>query len=179
MNSSRQVRKLLVFAVIGLACALAILFLIRIFVIPNNFWGHVRRKLQGESTVKQTVDGLANGLKQTPFVNDLQEWSAKTLNSYNLGAKIGENGATPNLPLKSIVVSRKAIPQFIADKWRSPPEIVILLATNGTADSVLIDWYNYGLVVGPKSYRLEDLPWEPYYSVTVQPGVFAIWVDSK
>jgi hypothetical protein len=97
----------------------------------------------------------------------------------NSGEPLGNKLAAPLAALNASVVDPTNVPEFLSRKWEKRPEIALLLDSNGAANSVLVDWSSYGLIVGPTNFDLTALPWKAYYSVEVGPGVFAVWFDSK
>lgn len=177
-----SVRKRTVLAAIVTVCLLGICVTIFFSWASHHrksLTGHLLRRLQGESGVTQAVSDLADDVRQTPFLNKLQNWSMETLSNYNSGNNVADRTITPNLPLRNVVVSPSVVPQFLRNKWQDQPEVALYLSTNRLAESVVLDWYNYGLVIGPTNYSMKNFELAPYYIVTVSPGVFAMWFASK
>lgn len=103
-----------------------------------------------------------------------------TLSNFNSGSAVGDRYATPTLPINNtVVVATSNVPSFIENRWQDHPEVALCLSTNGKAESVLVDWYDYGLVIGPTNYSITNFAFIPYFVQAVEPGFYAVWFTAK
>jgi hypothetical protein len=150
--------------------------------------GHIVRRFCGQPIPQQMVNDLSDDLRYEPLANDIQKWSLETMNRFSAGnLRTNQNG--PNWPIHAVVVAPTEIPEFINHiNQYETPEVAVGLTINSKPECIIIDWYTYGLVVGPTNtgrslYPLyDDLanePIKPVYCKNVRPGFFVIWFDNK
>lgn len=172
------------FAAIVLLMGVAICYVASKVVSPTSKPGHFFRWLHGEAGALQKVNDMTSELKGSAFVQQLQDWSIESINRFNLG-EISTNKDDPDWPIHAVVLSQSEVPDFLRKKWNTPPQVSMCLSTNGRAQSVVVDWYLYGIVIGPSNSDkpfydlLYNKPIEPLYKSCVQPGVYVIWFDTK
>lgn len=150
--------------------------------------GHLIRWIHGETGAQQTVSDLADDLRSKPLVDQMQQWSLEAMSRFDSG-KIATNQNGPNWPIHAIVIAPQEVPDFVKNyRANEQPEVAVGISTNSRAECIIIDWYLYGIVIGPTNQDqtffnlyddLANKPIEPLHSVRVRPGVFAFWFDSK
>jgi len=142
----------------------------------HSSWSHVLRWVNGEWGGKQIVDDLAADLSQSPFLNDVHSWSFDTIKRFNSG----EIKCTPySAPWDPVVeLASNDVPSFVDTKWKDKPDYEVCL-NRGRAESILIDWYSHGIVIGETNYDIRNSRWDGHYNVCVQPGVYVVWYDCK
>jgi len=140
--------------------------------------GRIVRFFRGESGDEQKVNDLVKDVSRPPTLAQLQAWSGEILARFRAG-KVRTNGVSENMPsfVPNIRLERDERPDFINQQWgktnssgEEDPEVLILLA-NGThePEAVAINWYLYGIAVGPADYHLS---FDPYLVTVAKPGVF-------
>jgi hypothetical protein len=180
--------RLLMIILIIIACVGVSLVLSNPSFLKHSAPGHVIRWIHGETGAQQTVSDLADDLRSKPLVDQMQQWSLEVMNRFDSG-KIATNQNSPNWPIHAVVIAPHEVPDFVKSyRANEQPEVAVGISTNSHAECVIIDWYLYGIVIGPTNRGqtffdlyddLANKPIEPLHSVYVKPGVFAIWFDSK
>ena len=156
--------------------------------LRQSAFGHLIRRFRGETGAQQIVNDLAENYGDKAILGPLQAWSLETMARFDSG-KIATNGFGPNWPVNAIVISSNEIPAFVKQLIpNNEPEVAVAISTNSHAECVIIDWYLYGLVIGParqdRSFfplydDIANRPIIPLYDACISPGAFAIWYDAK
>lgn len=125
--------------------------------------GHIVRRFRGESGAEQTVNDLAEDIRRTPSLAQLQTWSIETLARFQAG-QTKTNGVSEDMPgfVLNVRLAREERPDFIKQQWgetnswgEEDPEILVLLADDThKPEAIAINWYLYGIAVGPPNYQL-------------------------
>jgi hypothetical protein len=163
---------------VGIICGLGLLTLcFRESILgQRSFVAHAVRWLHGEWGGKQIVVDLATDLSHTSFVNRLQQWSIAVMQRY-------DKGQVQTYPYEAawgpvVALRSNEVPDFIAQKWREQPDYEVCLL-NRHPESILIDWYSHGIVIGDTNFDIKASRWDGHYYRTLQPGVFVVWYDPK
>jgi hypothetical protein len=142
--------------------------------------GHIVRWLKGEGGMEQDLNDMADDIRNTPSLSQLQSWSMETLRRFQDGT-VQTNGH-PRFywdESSAVKLARQERPEFIKHQWgetnedgEEEPEIFIVFNTNKQPDAVVIGWYSYGIRIGSPEYRMPYEPWAeaPYFEV--KPGVY-------
>jgi len=176
---NRNSQKKITIAVVVALCSFSLLSFVFIklhFYDPRSPWGHTIRLFHGEWGGKQTVDDLADDLRQTSFVSNAQAWSIQTMQRFTEGKLITHAYSAPWSPV--VALETNEIPDFIRNKWEGDLDYEICLS-NGFAESFVIDWGSHGIVIGPTNFTIINSRWDGHYHVPVQPGVYVVWYDDK
>lgn len=186
MKSRNRFKALMVIIVIA-AVASAICVVAKKSFFKRSPFGHIIRRIQGETGAQQIVNDLAEDLRGKPLINQIQQWSLDTMDRVD-SRKIILSHNRPNWPVRAVVVVSNEVPNFIKNYRPSEPEVAVAISTNTNAECVIIDWYEYGIIVGRTNqegpfFNIYDELYngriKPLYSVRVQPGVFVIWLDNN
>ena len=162
-----------VFAVV--IVVIATLLFTRSHVFRRSIPGRVVRWFHGEAGANQTVNDLAEDVRERPSLSRLQPWSIETLARFRSG-QVHTNGNAAYLPFGSIRLAASERPEFVSHEWgvtnsfgEEEPEISVLLNSDGQPECVVISWYLYGIVAGTPDYHLRFQPW---CYVEAKPGVY-------
>jgi hypothetical protein len=151
-------------------------FFWRAHVNRRSIPGHIVRWFQGEGGFYQTVNDLAEDIRQQPTLAELQPWSVQILERFSSG-EIHTNGSAAYWSVGTIRLAAQETPAFVTQLWgltnrwsKESPEISVRLSTNRQPECVVIAWYLHGIVAGPPEYRLSFQPW---CYAQAKPGVYA------
>jgi hypothetical protein len=142
--------------------------------------GHIVRFLRGESGLEQDLNDIAEDIRNTPALAQLQPWGVETLRLFR-EEKLQTNGYAQfywdQPPAVKLALQER--PEFIKHQWgetnqdgEEEPEIFIVFNTNKQPEAVAIGWYMYGIQIGPPEYRLSytSCYYAPY--VQAKPGIY-------
>ena len=138
--------------------------------------GRIVRWLQGETGAQQTVNDLAEDIRDIPELGRLQTWSVETLARFRSG-QVHTNGLAAYWSVGTARLAAQERPTFVTQRWgatnvwgEESPEISVRLSTNGQPECVVIAWYLHGIVAGPPEYRMSFHPW---CYAQAKPGIYA------
>ena len=175
MRTPSKLLKVLVSLSLGLFVVTGAFFW-RAHAARRSIPGRIVRWFQGEAGAQQTVNDLAEDIRQQPALAQLQSWSIETLGRFRSG-QIRTNGAPAYWSVGSVRLAAQERPAFVSGEWgvtnswgEESPEISIRLSSNGQPECVVFAWYLHGVVAGPAEYHLSFQPW---CFAEAKPGIYA------
>ena len=155
-------------------------FLWRAHVNRRSVPGHIIRFIRGESGAEQELNDLAEDIRNTPSLSQLQPWGIETLRRFR-GGQVQTNGYASFYwdDPPAIKLAKQERPEFIRHQWgetnedgEEEPELFIVRNAAKQPEAVAIGWYSYGIQIGPPDYQMPgELSYFNFY-VKVKPGVF-------
>ena len=168
------------FLIISFICAVAVVVIATLFFchshdLRRSIPGRIVRWFHGEVGDKQTINDIAEDIREHSSLSQLQAWSIETLARFGSG-QIHTNGHASYWSEGSIRLAAQERPAFVTKEWgltnswgEEEPEISIKLSESGQPECVVIAWYLYGIAVGTPDYHLT---FEPWCYVEAKPGVY-------
>jgi hypothetical protein len=114
---------------------------------------------------KDWVNHLADLIATSPDLERIESWSIEVLERYS-------NGQLRLARDSNIELDYREIPDRLDAAFRSvglrSPRVLVHLGATGKADGVMLDWYNYGLLLGATNSTATVEAW---YMTNAAPGL--------
>jgi hypothetical protein len=123
----------------------------------------------GQPGAVQTVEDLADDIRDLPQLSEVQGWAADVLERYRAGT-LKTEGEASYWAAGTVKLARSEVPDFIGRTWDEAPEVSVRVSQTGQPECVAVCWYLHGFVAGPSQYTLSFQPW---YSAQARPGIYA------
>ncbi len=149
-------RWLCIISVIGICAVSAFLWCAH--TDRRGFAGHTVRWFKGDGIAIQEAQDVAEDLRTSPDLVELQPWAVATVQRFHRGELL--TNATPRYSsIAGYHLAASEIPDFIKSRWsrtndwvEGSLDISVVVSSNSLPDVVMIHWLAYTVVVGPTNF---------------------------
>jgi len=133
----------------------------------------LQHRLETDDAGRKTwANHIAQDVVHKPEFANLQAWSVETLQRYGSGQVRTEGeGEDRKLDVREIPAWLEAALQVA---YMYMPTVYVRQSQLGQAESLVFDWHNYGLIVGPSNYTTTFQAW---YVTNAAPGIYAYHIQ--
>ncbi|HZM02080.1 MAG TPA: hypothetical protein VFC44_03565 [Candidatus Saccharimonadales bacterium] len=150
------------------------------FSDTKNGFSRTLRLLKGEPILEQKASDLADELRHSPVLPQLQSWTVATMHRFRDGRVQTNGGNTLPWENDAVMLAPSEMPLFIKKYLAYTnrlgdilPELSIVL-TNKQPSYIALNFGNWGIVVGDSNYRV---CFDPEWTNNVAPGIYTFGIQ--